>query len=141
MMKLTPDTPDLRRLRSDQRLYGPLRLLLLRTYQLFAYYPAIHQLTSAIQPETAGRSLEEMDDIFHQVSGFKGAFTVVKVAREMPRRYGKHGELLINYEETAEARRVSMRRRSSVAAQDIGGKKYSNGDGEKVEDVESGVIR
>jgi hypothetical protein len=82
-----------------------------------------------------------MDDIFHQVHGFKGAFTVVKVAREMPRRYGKKGELLINYDETEEARRVSERRRSSVAAQDIGGKKYSNGEGEKVEDVESGVIR
>jgi hypothetical protein len=75
-----------------------------------------------------------MDDIFHQVHGFKGAFTVVKVAREMPRRYG-------NYDEAEEARRVSERRRSSVAAQDMSGKKYSTGDGEKVEDVESGVIR
>ena len=81
-----------------------------------------------------------MDDIFHQVHGFKGIFTVVKVAREMPRRYGKKGELLINYDETAEARRVSERRRSSIAAQGVGADKY--GSGEKVEDVESGgVIR
>jgi hypothetical protein len=84
-----------------------------------------------------------MDDIFHQVHGFKGIFTVVKVAREMPRRYGKKGELLINYDETAEARRVSERRRSSVAAQDVDGKKYTShgsSSGEKVEDVEAGGI-
>lgn len=75
--------------------------------------------------------------------GFKGIFTVVKVAREMPRRYGKKGELLINYDETAEARRVSERRRSSVAAQDVDGKKYTShgsSSGEKVEDVEAGGI-
>jgi hypothetical protein len=87
------------------------------------------------QPETAGRSLEEMDDIFRAVHGFKGAFTVVKVAHEMPRRYGKKGELLINYDETDAA----VRRRSSVAAQQagIGGKKFSgDGSGEKVEDVD-----
>jgi len=93
---------------------------------------------SALQPETAGRSLEEMDEIFHQVHGFKGIFTVVKVAREMPRRYGKNGELLINYDETEEARRVSERRRSSIAAQGAGGKKYNNdfgGENEKIETV------
>lgn len=83
-----------------------------------------------------------MDEIFHQVHGFKGIFDVVKVAREMPRRYGKNGELLINYDETAEARRVSKRRRSSVAAQDVGAKKFGSHDEEKVEDVEAGnVIR
>jgi len=79
-----------------------------------------------------------MDEIFHRVSGFKGAFTVVKVAREMPRRYGKHGELLINYNETEEARQVGERRRSSVTAQTIGARKDSSGEGEKVEDVEMG---
>jgi hypothetical protein len=41
-IKLTPDTPDLRRLRCHQRLHGPLRLLLLRTYYPFVYYQAIH---------------------------------------------------------------------------------------------------
>jgi hypothetical protein len=81
-----------------------------------------------------------MDDIFRAVHGFKGAFTVVKVAHEMPRRYGKKGELLINYEETDAA----IRRRSSVAAQEAGGarKKFggsSDESGEKVEDVELGV--
>ena len=84
-----------------------------------------------------------MDDIFRAVHGWKGAFTVVKVAHEMPRRYGKKGELLINYDETDGARRMSERRRSSVAAQEAGGarKKFSSspdGSGEKVEDVEMG---
>jgi hypothetical protein len=80
-----------------------------------------------------------MDDIFRAVHGLKGAFAVVKVAHEMPRRYGKKGELLINYEETDAA----VRRRSSVAAQQAGvAKKMFSGDGsgEKLEvvDVESG---
>ena len=97
-------------------------------------------LTTHSQPETAGRSLEEMDEIFHQVHGFKGIFTVVKVAREMPRRYGKNGELLISYDETEEARRVSERRRSSVAAQDDGAKKFGSQAEEKVEDVEKGKV-
>lgn len=64
-------------------------------------------------PETAYRSLEEMDEIFHKVSGFRGAFDVVKVAREHPHRYGKNGELLIAWDETEEAHEVA-RRRSSV---------------------------
>ncbi len=54
-----------------------------------------------------------MDEIFHDVHGFKGAFTVVKVAANKPHRFGKKGELLINYEDTE----AYQRRRSSVAAQ------------------------
>ncbi|KAH7073607.1 general substrate transporter [Paraphoma chrysanthemicola] len=61
-------------------------------------------------PETAGRSLEEMDEIFHKTTN---PFNVVKIAHEMPRRYGKKGELLIPYEDTEEARET-QRRRSSV---------------------------
>ncbi|KAK8135765.1 Sugar transporter STL1 [Apiospora sp. TS-2023a] len=53
-------------------------------------------------PETAYRSLEEMDAIFHKVKGFAGYFHVVDVARKEPQRYGKNGELLIAYEETEE---------------------------------------
>ena len=57
-------------------------------------------------PETAYRSLEEMDSIFRKCGSY---FTVVKIARDEPRRYGKKGELLINYEETDEhARRASV---------------------------------
>ncbi|PNY20495.1 Sugar transporter STL1 [Tolypocladium capitatum] len=53
-------------------------------------------------PETAYRSLEEMDNIFQHVSGWKGAFTVVHQARIEPRRYGKNGELLITLDEVDE---------------------------------------
>ncbi|KAK4569795.1 hypothetical protein LTR86_002764 [Recurvomyces mirabilis] len=66
-------------------------------------------------PETAYRSLEEMDEIFHKVHGLRGALDVVKVAREQPHRYGKKGELLIPWDDTEEARDVA-RRRSSVVA-------------------------
>ena len=53
-------------------------------------------------PETAYRSLEEMDSIFRKCNSY---FTVVKVARDEPRRYDKHGKPLVNYEETEEHRR------------------------------------
>lgn len=56
-------------------------------------------------PETAYRSLEEMDSIFHNVSpGFKGVFQVVHQAKVEPRRYGKNGELLVDYSDTEEGR-------------------------------------
>lgn len=54
-------------------------------------------------PETAYRSLEEMDTIFSKVSGIGGAFSIVKVAAKEPRRYGKNGELLIAFEEADKA--------------------------------------
>lgn len=77
-------------------------------------------------PETAYRSLEEMDDIFHDVRGIRGAFDVVRVANEKPRRFGKNGELLINYRDTEEFARVQEeRRRSSVAEQ---GGRVTNGE-------------
>ncbi|KAJ3551710.1 hypothetical protein NPX13_g11297 [Xylaria arbuscula] len=53
-------------------------------------------------PETAYRSLEEMDTIFHKVDGVKGYLDVVRVAKHEPRRYGKNGELLIAYDQTDE---------------------------------------
>ena len=47
-----------------------------------------------------------MDTIFRKCHSY---LTVVKIARDEPRRYGKKGELLINYEETEEhARRASV---------------------------------
>lgn len=66
-------------------------------------------------PETAYRSLEEMDEIFHKTTNL---FNVVKIAKQMPHRYDKHGELLISYEETEEAQIYAERRRSSVVAAD-----------------------
>ena len=68
-------------------------------------------------PETAYRSLEEMDEIFQDVHGLRGALDVVKVSLTKPRRFGKNGELLIKYEETDHYRSVAERRRSSVASQ------------------------
>lgn len=50
-------------------------------------------------PETAYRSLEEIDTIFCKT---KGWFDVVATAKNEPLRYGKHGELLIDYEQTEE---------------------------------------
>lgn len=47
-----------------------------------------------------------MDTIFHKTSS---VFNVVSVARNEPHRYGKNGELLINYEDTEEhLRRASF---------------------------------
>ncbi|KAK9777836.1 putative General substrate transporter [Seiridium cardinale] len=73
------------------------------TYTIFAVINAFMvPCVYFFYPETAYRSLEEMDAIFHKAPGAKGWFSVVKVAREEPRRYGKNGELLIEYEKTEE---------------------------------------
>jgi hypothetical protein len=60
-------------------------------------------------PETAYRSLEEMDSIFQKT---KNISTVVWTAKHEPRRYGKNGEILFNYEESEE-----YFRRPSLASQ------------------------
>ncbi|KAI0897746.1 general substrate transporter [Annulohypoxylon nitens] len=74
-----------------------------QTYIIFAVINAfIVPTVYFFFPETAYRSLEEMDSIFHKVHGNQGYFTVVEVAKKEPRRYGKNGELLIAYEETEE---------------------------------------
>ncbi|KAK0309748.1 hypothetical protein LTR01_003945 [Friedmanniomyces endolithicus] len=84
-------------------------------------------------PETAYRSLEEMDEIFHQAKGLRGALTVVKIAREQPHRYGKNGELLIAWEDTDDARDVERRRSSIVphgaagATEKFDGSTFENG--------------
>ena len=74
-----------------------------KTYLIFAIINAL-MIPSVyfFFPETAYRSLEEMDTIFQKVHGFKGAFDVVRVARTEPRRYGKNGELLIPIEQVDE---------------------------------------
>lgn len=46
-----------------------------------------------------------MDEIFQEAHGLKGTFDVVKISLNKPRRYGKNGELLINYDETEYHRR------------------------------------
>jgi len=71
-----------------------------KTYIIFAVINAfIVPVVYFFYPETAYRSLEEMDSIFRKT---KGWFSVVSTASHEPRRYGVHGELLINYEETDE---------------------------------------
>lgn len=83
--------------------------------------------------ETRLRSLEEMDDIFRNTTSI---FNVVKVARDTPNRYGKSGELLINYLDT-EAAAGAERRRSSLVEPRYG-KTGGKGDGEQVERLETG---
>jgi len=87
-------------------------------------------------PETAYRSLEEMDEIFHKTTN---PFNVVKIAHEMPHRFGKNGELLIDYEDTEEyAARTEERRRSSVGMQEkyTGGAEHS----EQAHDIETRFV-
>jgi len=52
-----------------------------------------------------------MDEIFLKTTS---VFDVVKVARDMPRRYGKNGELLINYDDTDTNMAKQVRRRTSI---------------------------
>ncbi|KAL1986050.1 hypothetical protein VTN96DRAFT_7063 [Rasamsonia emersonii] len=69
-----------------------------KTYIIFAAInAAIFPVVYFFYPETAYRSLEEMDTIFRKT---KSIFSVVWIAREEPRRYGKNGELLIDYTQT-----------------------------------------
>ncbi|KAL3476195.1 general substrate transporter [Aspergillus californicus] len=63
-----------------------------QTYIIFAVINAfIVPVTYYFYPETAYRSLEEMDRIFRKTTS---VFNVVKAANEEPHMYGKHGELL-----------------------------------------------
>jgi MFS family permease len=88
-----------------------------KTYIIFAVINlAIVPSVYFFFPETAGRSLEEMDEIFHNTTN---AFNVVKIAHDLPHRYGKKGELLVDYEDTEQARDVE-RRRSSVTGAGAG---------------------
>jgi len=82
----------------------------------FAIVPSVYFFF----PETMGRSLEEMDEIFHKTTG---AFDVVGIANEMPHRYGKKGELLIDYEDTERAQETE-RRRSSVVGGGVMAKEH-----------------
>lgn len=71
-----------------------------KTYIIFAVINAfIFPVVYFFYPETAYRSLEEIDAIFRKT---KGWFSVVSTARNEPQRYGKNGELLIDYVETEE---------------------------------------
>lgn len=62
-----------------------------------------------LYPETANRSLEEMDIIFRKS---KSIFDTVGIAINEPRRYSKHVELLIKAEDMGDER---MRNASVVS--------------------------
>lgn len=73
------------------------------TYTIFAVINAfIVPSVYFFFPETAYRSLEEMDTIFSKVNGLGGAFTIVKQAKIEPHRYSKKGELLVTIDEIHE---------------------------------------
>ncbi|KAL1310590.1 hypothetical protein AAFC00_000866 [Neodothiora populina] len=83
-----------------------------QTYIIFAVINAfIVPCVYFFYPETAYRSLEEMDAIFHKTTSI---WDVVRVAKNEPQRYGKNGELLVDYLDTEEAAGIGARRRSSV---------------------------
>ncbi|CZR52958.1 probable sugar transporter [Phialocephala subalpina] len=99
-----------------------------KTYVIFAVINAfIVPVVYFFYPETAYRSLEEIDNIFKKTArGWRGWFDVVQTAKNEPLRYGKHGELLIDYENTEE----HIRRQSVATA--------GKGDARRVEDVSGG---
>lgn len=77
------------------------------TYTVFAVINAfIFVSTFFIFPETKGRSLEEMDDIFSRASKVN-PFDVVLIERKTPKRYDSKGRpigLLADMEENAASR-------------------------------------
>lgn len=82
-------------------------------------------------PETAYRSLEEMDTIFHKTNN---VFNLVSVARNEPHRYGKKGELLVNYQDTEEhLRRASYTDKHVNKAQLTSSSDLESGKGTHVE--------
>lgn len=77
------------------------------TYTVFAVINAfIFVSTFFIFPETKGRSLEEMDDIFSRASKVN-PYDVVRIERKTPARYDSNGKpigLLADMEENAASR-------------------------------------
>ncbi|PHH89772.1 hypothetical protein CDD83_5308 [Cordyceps sp. RAO-2017] len=103
-----------------------------RTYIVFAVINAF--MVPSVYfffPETAYRSLEEMDSIFQNVSGWRGAFTVIRQAEIEPRRYGKNGELLIAVDETDEKPRAEHRNASSSDTSAVVGGMFAKVDEER----------
>ncbi|KAL4972732.1 general substrate transporter [Aspergillus desertorum] len=104
-----------------------------QTYIIFAVINAfIFPITYFFYPETAYRSLEEMDRIFRKT---KSIFSLVRTAEEEPHMYGKHGELMRQLSD-AEDEAV---RRASILEHHAGEKDRESSDGtstEKVDKVE-----
>ncbi|KAL2789107.1 general substrate transporter [Aspergillus insuetus] len=102
-----------------------------QTYIIFAVINAfIFPVVYFFYPETAYRSLEEMDRIFRKTTS---VFNVVKRAKEEPHMYGKNGELLRQLSDVED----DAVRRASIL-EHHGGKDHDSSDGntsttEKVE--------
>lgn len=79
-----------------------------------------------------------MDTIFHKTTS---AFNVVSVARNEPHRYGKNGELLINYQDTEEhLRRAShVSEKHCAKSQFVAGSELESGKGVHREDQNDSV--
>jgi len=73
-----------------------------KTYVIFCIInAAMFVATWFIFPETAGRSLEEMDAIFEQASVWN-PYDVVRIEKRTPRRYDTKGRLLVLDDNNAE---------------------------------------
>jgi MFS family permease len=85
-----------------------------KTYVIFAVINAfIVPCVYFLYPETAGRTLEEMDSIFHKVHGWEGALMVVQKARTEPKWSERSREALIepqDIERQAVRRSIASRR-------------------------------
>ncbi|KAI4182795.1 MAG: hypothetical protein LQ348_004803 [Seirophora lacunosa] len=97
-----------------------------KTYIIFAVInAALFPAVWFFYPETAYRSLEEMDSIFRKCNSI---FTIVKIAKAEPQRYGKNGELLIRYEETEEHRQRQASRVSHTGIEKFREERVEHGD-------------
>ncbi|KAL2021847.1 hypothetical protein VTK56DRAFT_6621 [Thermocarpiscus australiensis] len=110
-----------------------------RTYIIFAVINAFMvPCVYFFYPETAYRSLEEMDTIFRKAGdGWKAVFAVVHQARIEPRWYGKHGELLVDYEQTEEHRRHVQQ--EGVIAAEKPGERSGGGSGDAAHEEYKGA--
>lgn len=104
-----------------------------QTYIIFAVINAfIFPVTYFFYPETAYRSLEEMDRIFRKT---KSIFSLVRTAKEEPHMYGKHGELMRQLSDVED----EAVRRASYLEHHAGKKEHESSDEtstEKVDNVE-----
>ncbi|KAL4965234.1 sugar porter family MFS transporter [Aspergillus stella-maris] len=103
-----------------------------QTYIIFAVINAfIFPVTYFFYPETAYRSLEEMDRIFRKT---KSVFSLVKTAKDEPHMYGKHGELLRQLDDVEDE---AVRRASYLEHKAKNGRSSSDAEAseEKVERV------
>lgn len=94
----------------------------------FAMIPSVY----FFYPETAYRSLEEMDSIFEKLKpGWAGALQAVHQAEVEPRRYGKNGEVLIDYADTEAGRDHGRRGRGEARGAVLGEDEKAGGGREK----------